>query len=219
MYFICRMRDTFLSLLTIPGRWFNKKISSYQYSKSHCGDKTVVSSSYLHNGIYYTDKVSWSLLTSLETSCHKWLNCLLFLYCTELLHRTKGCVYSVVWAKLIIRVFFLVSSVNTCSKWIWNMETLITSHMYLFWATSGIAGYDVIAYQVGKFGSYLVCKVSLVVRSWLITPRHAKLCELVGKWPAAILTGQWIRRTEPWSGRYIWTEVNFMMPGLLHILH
>ena len=65
------------------------------------------------------------------------------------------------------------------------------------------SGYATFGYQVGKVGSYLVCKVILVDRSWLITPRHAKLCELVGKWPVAILSGQWIRRTEPWSGRYI----------------
>ena len=37
-----------------PGPWFNIKMSSYQYRKSHCGDKTVVRSSYLHNGISYT---------------------------------------------------------------------------------------------------------------------------------------------------------------------
>ena len=36
-----------------PGPWFNIKMSSYQYRKSHCGDKTVVRSSYLHNGISY----------------------------------------------------------------------------------------------------------------------------------------------------------------------
>ena len=41
----------------IPGPWFNIKMSSYQYRKSHCGDKTVVRSSYLHNGISYTDKM------------------------------------------------------------------------------------------------------------------------------------------------------------------
>ena len=29
-------------------------MSPYQYRKSHCGDKTVVRSSYLHNGISYT---------------------------------------------------------------------------------------------------------------------------------------------------------------------
>ena len=33
-----------------PAPWFNIKISSYQHRKSHCGDKTVVRSSYLHNG-------------------------------------------------------------------------------------------------------------------------------------------------------------------------
>ena len=39
---------------------FNIKMSSYQYRKSHCGDKTVVRSSYLHNGISYTGKMtSW----------------------------------------------------------------------------------------------------------------------------------------------------------------
>ena len=41
-----------------PGPWFNIKMSSYQYRKSHCGDKTVVRSSYLHSGIFYTGKVA-----------------------------------------------------------------------------------------------------------------------------------------------------------------
>ena len=31
---------------------------SYHYRKSHCGDKTVIRSSYLHNGISYTIKMS-----------------------------------------------------------------------------------------------------------------------------------------------------------------
>ena len=42
----------------LPGPRFNIKISSYQYRKSHCGDNTVVRSSYLHNGISYTGKMS-----------------------------------------------------------------------------------------------------------------------------------------------------------------
>ena len=33
-------------------------MSSYQYRKSHCGDKTVVRSSDLHNGISYTGKIT-----------------------------------------------------------------------------------------------------------------------------------------------------------------
>ena len=32
--------------------------SSYRYRKSHCGDKTVVRSSYLHNGISYTGEMT-----------------------------------------------------------------------------------------------------------------------------------------------------------------
>ena len=41
-----------------PGPRFNIKMLSYQYRKSHCGDKTVVRSSYLHNGISYTGKMA-----------------------------------------------------------------------------------------------------------------------------------------------------------------
>ena len=41
-----------------PGPRFNIKMSSYQYRKSHCGDKTVVRSSYLHSGISYTGKMA-----------------------------------------------------------------------------------------------------------------------------------------------------------------
>ena len=40
------------------GPQFNTKISSNRYRKSHCGDKTVVRSSYLHNGISYTGKMT-----------------------------------------------------------------------------------------------------------------------------------------------------------------
>ena len=39
------------------GPWFNIKMSCYQYRKSHRGDKTVVRSSYLQNGISYTGKM------------------------------------------------------------------------------------------------------------------------------------------------------------------
>ena len=36
--------------------WFNIKMMSYQYEKSHCGDKTILRPSYLRNGISYTGK-------------------------------------------------------------------------------------------------------------------------------------------------------------------
>ena len=54
-----------------PEPWFNIKMSSYQYRKSHCGDKTILWPSYLHIGISYTGKTSlyWigALFTSNET--------------------------------------------------------------------------------------------------------------------------------------------------------
>ena len=38
---------------------FNIKMPSYQYRKSHCGDKTILRPSYLHNGISYTGKTTY----------------------------------------------------------------------------------------------------------------------------------------------------------------
>ena len=46
------------ALLLRSGSRFNIKMSSYQYRISHCGDKTVVKSSYLHNRISYTGKMT-----------------------------------------------------------------------------------------------------------------------------------------------------------------
>ena len=43
----------------VTGGWFNIKMPSYQYRKSHCDEKTVARSSFLHNGISYTDKVTF----------------------------------------------------------------------------------------------------------------------------------------------------------------
>ena len=41
-----------------PEPCFNKKIPSYQYRKSHCGDKTILRPSYLRNGISFTGKIT-----------------------------------------------------------------------------------------------------------------------------------------------------------------
>ena len=50
-------RHAMVGTCRCPGPRFNIKMSSYLYRKSHCGDKTVVRSSYLHNGISYTGKM------------------------------------------------------------------------------------------------------------------------------------------------------------------
>ena len=60
-----------------PGPWFNIKMSSYQYRKSHCGDKTILRPSYLYNGISYTGKTTslyWirALLTMTRPAVASW---------------------------------------------------------------------------------------------------------------------------------------------------
>ena len=45
-------------IVRLPGPWFNIKMPFYQCRKSHCGDKTILRPSYLHNGISYTDKMT-----------------------------------------------------------------------------------------------------------------------------------------------------------------
>ena len=40
------------------GSSFNIKMTSYRYGKSHCGGKTILCPSYLHNGISYTGKTT-----------------------------------------------------------------------------------------------------------------------------------------------------------------
>ena len=48
-------------------------MSSYQYRKSHCGDKRVVRSSYLHSGISYSGKMtSLYWIRAQDTSVAQW---------------------------------------------------------------------------------------------------------------------------------------------------
>ena len=66
--------------MSFSGPWFNIKMTSYQYRKSHCGDKTILWPSYLHNGISYTGKMSslyW--IGALEHHSIKCVNILIFL--------------------------------------------------------------------------------------------------------------------------------------------
>ena len=52
------LNDWYMSIFWgAPGGWFNIKMTSYRYRKSHCGDKTILRPSYLHNGISYAGKM------------------------------------------------------------------------------------------------------------------------------------------------------------------
>ena len=61
-----------MPLQWVPGPRFNIKMPSYQYRKSHCGDKTVVRSSYLHSGISYTGKKTSLYWFSPQSFQWKW---------------------------------------------------------------------------------------------------------------------------------------------------
>ena len=71
---------------------------------------------------------SYSVLTPLETTCHKWLNCL-FVQVSY----WAGASFTQPYGKKSFGVIFIVSSVNAYSEWIRCMEALMTCHMYLFW--------------------------------------------------------------------------------------
>ena len=51
------------------GPRFNNKMTSYQYRKSHCGDKKILRPSYLHNGISYTGKTTFYIESGPWASC------------------------------------------------------------------------------------------------------------------------------------------------------
>ena len=64
------------------GPWFNIKMWSYQYRKSHCGDNMVTRSSYLPNRISYTGKMAslyWT--TSQKAQCSAKAKYVLPSYC------------------------------------------------------------------------------------------------------------------------------------------
>ena len=58
-----------------PEPWFNIKMLTYRYRKYHCGDKSVVRSSYLHNGNSYSGNISslyWVLLSIKQKCVVQW---------------------------------------------------------------------------------------------------------------------------------------------------
>ena len=59
-------------------------MSSYQYRKSHCGDKTILRSSHLHHGISYTGKITHLyLIGALKVFCFCFFCFVLFFYGTN----------------------------------------------------------------------------------------------------------------------------------------
>ena len=56
------------------GTWFNIKMSSYQYRKIHCGDKTALRQSNYYNGISYSGKIASVYWTNPMLDTAEWLS-------------------------------------------------------------------------------------------------------------------------------------------------
>ena len=57
--FLYKLTFEVLKILIRTGNFFSLALNTaYQYKKSHYGDKIVIRSSYFHNGISYTGKIS-----------------------------------------------------------------------------------------------------------------------------------------------------------------
>ena len=67
-------RSILLPFHQLPRLRFNIKMSSYRYRKSHCGDKTVVRSSYLHNGISFAGKMTSLYWISPQKAIQNYIN-------------------------------------------------------------------------------------------------------------------------------------------------
>ena len=77
----------------LPGAWINIKMPSYQYRKSHCGDKTILRPSYLHNGISCTGKMPslyWIRALGWEQLTHIGRTAYIDLLCTHMDGETLG---------------------------------------------------------------------------------------------------------------------------------
>ena len=79
-----------------PGGRINIRMSSYLYKKYHCGDKTILRPSYLHNGISYTDKLSslYWIGPLVFCSYHKktgWTNVELWVFWEAMTHKWWQC--------------------------------------------------------------------------------------------------------------------------------
>ena len=68
----CSHNITNKMIMIASGTRFNIKMTSYQYGKSQCGDKTILRPSYLYNGISYIGKTTPLYWIRALTTCTYW---------------------------------------------------------------------------------------------------------------------------------------------------
>ena len=120
------------------GPRFHKKMLSYQYRKSHSGDKTVVRSSYLHNGISYTGKMTslyWIRAMVYCTTHSLWIHDVLHL---NLCHKCR-CKY------VVGKRYIIVMSRHRQPHWYSNLDLIAHSESRASALTNSAKGSDPLA--------------------------------------------------------------------------
>ena len=96
------------TLKSLAGVWLNVKMPSYQYRKSHYGNKTILRPSYFHNGFSYTSKMaSWYWISAqvfVTTQLLQWL------------HRTSTTYLIVIWLFIFPCCTLGVKKLDECNS-------------------------------------------------------------------------------------------------------
>ena len=108
----------------ITGPRFSIKLTSYQYRKSHCGDKTILRPSYLPNGISYTGKitslywigalVNWDAMLLMWHPFNLWL--ILFQVVMKMTSSTSGCASSRVGWTACVNILWLPTQTSSITS-------------------------------------------------------------------------------------------------------
>ena len=114
--------------LNWPGGRINVKMWSYQYRKSHWGDKTILRPFYLHNGISYTGKKTYLYwIRALATTKHNQAQTvyILGLVCHRQVWRTGNYIPQYLWDAIT----------NPCP---WYSTRIWLTSPYISWEVSSV---------------------------------------------------------------------------------
>ena len=116
-----------------PGPHFNMKMKSYQYRKSHYGDKTILRPSYLHNGISYTGKTTFQYWIRTQAPYVPQTSAAMVLTTQDkevLIFRDEECqlpASSQFWEVIQnVNIFFMFSKISSSQQWLLSLTLPVT---------------------------------------------------------------------------------------------
>ena len=120
-------KSSFHFALIAPGPWYNIKMPSYQYRKSHWGDKTVIISSYLQNGISDNGKIVFLYWIGAQFTIH---------YVMRLWRVRCSYLYSILLACMLIPGYIFlnvrwydINTITLCLSWPSSMSGEISTRV------------------------------------------------------------------------------------------